>query len=168
MKYTECTKLGLILFVLLIAACSDSSDNGGGGQNIPVLDTANPVNFVAATSNEEYTQLADEMWSLLSSATCWDASFVGDPTIGGTPASVDQFQFYGGNQYRHVAFSTTAGLVFLYDIGKYYGYTTAIVDIGGYVDAIAIVDNSTIAYFTKNPSGVPFVIYYGASNQGCL
>jgi hypothetical protein len=93
---------------------------------------------------------------------------VGDSTIAGTPASVDQFNFHSNYQYRHVAFSTTFGTLKLYEIGKYQGHTTTIVGIDGGVQAIAVLNANTIAYVSKNPAGVPFLLYFGATNQGCL
>lgn len=156
--------------VLALAGCTGGDNGSGQGRtNLPVLNPTNPDNaFVKVETQAKRQQLLDEMWTALTAPPCWDASFVGDPTIGGTPASVDQFSFYGNYEYRHVGFSTTFGPLYLYDIGKYYDYTTAILDIGGYVDAFSIIDGNTIAYFTQNPSGVPFVIYYGAADQGCL
>jgi hypothetical protein len=159
-----------ILFAcfLSLTACGGGSGSGGNGGGFEVFNPSAPgSDFVRATTTSEQDALLLEWWNVLIAPICWDSSFVGDPTIGGTPASVSQYQFHSNYQYRHVGFSTFFGAIFFHDIGRYQGYTTAIVETWtGDVEAIAVIDGNTIVHVLKNPSGVPFYVAYGTVGAG--
>ena len=56
--------------------------------------------FIPVADPDEKNALIQEMWQTLTAPECWDSSFVGDPTAGGTPTAVAQFSFFDPYQYR--------------------------------------------------------------------
>jgi len=160
-----------VLFACVLSLTACGGEGGGGGGTARGFEVFNPSapgpEFVRATTNSEQEALLLEWWNALIAPICWDSSFVGDPTIGGTPASVSQYQFHSNYQFRHVGFSIYFGDIFFHDIGHYQGYTTAIVETWtGDIEAIAVIDGATFVHVLKNPSGVPFYVAYGSVGAG--
>lgn len=115
------------------------------------------------------TQLLD-MWRVLTAQNCWDASFVGDPTIVGSPAAVAQLGFNGNFEYRYV--STTDiyfGAIRFFDIGQYDGHPTLILETWtGGTEGLVISDDDRFAHVLTNPEGFPFAMYYRPVGSNCL
>lgn len=159
------------ILVSILIACSDGNDPAAtAGSGVAAFNPAQPgADFTPIADQTAATNTINRMWQQLTSPVCWDASFVGNPTAAGTPAGVSQYQFYGQNQYRHVGFSTQAGNLFLHAVGYHNGYDTAIVETWtGDIEALVLVNDTTLVHVLKNPSGVPFTSWYGAAMQGCL
>ena len=114
--------------------------------------------------------LIQEVWQTLTAPTCWDASFVGDPAVGGTPAAVAQLSFFAPFQYRYVSSTDVfLGVMSLFDIGYYYGYPTAIVSTWtGETEGIVILDASQFVHVLTNPEGARFTVTYTATDDPCL
>jgi hypothetical protein len=143
--------MGLVLFSLPLVAFAQDGFS-------PVTD---PVAKEA---------LIQEMWQTLTVPNCWDASFVGDPAVGGTPAAVAQLSFFDPFQYRYVSSTDVfLGVLSLFNIGYYYGYPTAIVSTWtGETEGIVILDASQFVHVLTNPEGAVFTVTYTATDEPCL
>lgn len=126
--------------------------------------------FVPVTDPDEKEALTQEMWQTLAVPECWDASFVGDPTAGGTPAAVAQFSFLDPFQYRYVSSTDVFfGGISLFDIGYYYGYPAAIVSTWtGETEGMVILEASEFVHVLTNPEGALFTVTYRATEGPCL
>ena len=168
----------LLLLGLAITLCAcgggGGGDDSGSENNSSALTVFNPNNPGTAFQPQRDATLqqdqANRMWNILSSPSCWDSTFVGDPTIGGTPAGVAQFSFFNNDQYRYVGeLDTYFGTIFLHDIGTYEDHDTVILETWtGSVEAIVILSDTQFAHVLTNPSGTPFYTSYGPQNDRCL
>ena len=126
--------------------------------------------FTPVTDPDGKEALIQEMWQTLTVPECWDASFVGDPTAGGTPAAVAQISFFNPFQYRYVSSTDVFfGGISLFDIGYYYGYPAAIVSTWtGEQEGIVILEASEFVHVLTNPEGALFTVTYRATDGPCL
>lgn len=167
---TFALSMKLVLLLSLISCDGNSGNFSAAANQVYAFNPAQPETaFTAIADPSAATGTQNRMWEILTAPLCWDASFVGDPTIAGSPASVSQFQFFNPGNYRHVGFSIFSGQIVLHAIGYHNGYDTVIVETWtGDIEALVIVNNMTLVHILKNPSGVPFTTTYGAVQQGCL
>jgi hypothetical protein len=175
----SCSRSALMVPVVVacLAACANEPAGPGGaaanvnnpqqaGNNgVTAFLPANPgPGFVRASTTAEQNALIQDMWTALTRPACWDASsFL---PVG----HVSQFQFFNQNEFRHYGFTINFGTVFLHDIGHYQGKETAIVETWtGEVEALVIVNRSTIAHIFPHIDGKSItVLQYAASNGPCL
>jgi hypothetical protein len=166
MSILRASSIGPAVLGLALLACSGSDDSTGGQIDLQNLNPGNPgADYVPVTDQIEQNELIQEMWGILTSPSgCWDAS------AAGPVATVSQFTFFGNFEYRHFGFSTFFGNVVLHSVGHYQGRMTAIVETWtGVVEALVILDSSTIAHVFPNPANTALVVTrYGTSSGPCL
>lgn len=153
----------------LCTACASPPTGPAGTQQaqqqVDVFDPANPgSDYNAVTDPAAQGTLIQQMWTTLTTPACWDATSV--LPVG----HVSQFQFYGQYEYRHYGYSTMFGGIYLHSVGRYRGRPAAVLETWtGVIEALVIVDGSTIAHAFPNVENTALVVtQYGASSGPCL
>lgn len=134
-------------------------------QRVDIFDPANPgSDYTPVTDPGQQGILIQQMWTALTTPACWDA------TSALPVGHVSQFQFYGQYEYRHYGYSTMFGGIYLHSVGHYKGRAAAVLETWtGVVEALVIVNGSTIAHAFPNVENTALVVtQYGASDGPCL
>ena len=162
--------LALAIALAGLSGCGGSS-SGSDGPTPPEINGQidQSGDFVPVTDPAEQQKLIDEIWASLIRPQCWDSSYIGEPTYGGTPGNVSQLSFFGQAQYRYVGFEIWTGSVRLLDVGHYKGFQTAIISTWtDDVEAVIIISDSHIVHVTKPLDGTLIPVEFGASEGPCL
>jgi hypothetical protein len=160
--------ISFICAASIVMACGPSDAEGDGGGK--VFDPQLPAStFVSETDAEKREKLMQQMWSALIAPACWDASFIGPATPGGSVGSVSQFTFSGEYRYRYVGYETHVGGVTLIDIGRYRGKPAALLATwSGETEGLILVDNKHFEHVLTAPSGGSYAVTFWTSGGPCL
>ena len=160
--------LGALLF-LALSACSPTSAEGGSSR-AKVFDPNLPAStFVSETEPARRDKIIADIWAVLTRPSCWDASFVGPATPGGTAANVSQYTFSGQYQYRYYGFDTYSGAIGLRDVGTYLGKPAVIAGTwSGEAEGFILVDGNRFEHVLTNPEGAYYSVTFWTSNGPCL
>jgi hypothetical protein len=158
-----------ILVLLTLAACSPTGAEGGSGGG-GIFDPNLPADtFVSETDPAKRDKIIADIWKVLASPACWDASFVGPATPSGTAANVSQFIFSGQYQYRYHGFETYAGYIGLQDAGTYRGKPAVLASTwSGEAEGFILVDGNRFEHVLANLAGAFYSVTFWTSQGPCL
>jgi hypothetical protein len=154
----------LALSLVAVAGCLGGRAGGGGDDddegtaNGTVEDLGGDRTFRAENDPAEQQRIAEDLWRVLASAQCWEA----------TENYMQQYQFYGQLQFRYSGFDTWAGTIGVYSVGWYGGAPAALISTWTEEpEGIAILSDTQIVHAITHIDGSLIVHEYVASTR-CL